>query len=606
MFMNHEINFFAQLNYRGRKDKFGIKTDDRRRHMYVVGKTGMGKTVMLQNMAIQDIVNGHAVGVVDPHGEFADELLYHVPKERISDVVYFNPSDYEHPMGLNVLENINFDQRHLVASGLMGVFKKLWPDVWSARMEYILNNAILALLEYPDATLLGVNRMFSNPGFRKNVIEHVTDPVVRSFWLDEYANYTQRLEVEATAAIQNKVGQFVSAPLIRNIVGQVKSTVDIRKTMDDGKIFIANLSKGKIGEDNARLLGSMLMTKVYLAAMSRVDIPEEKRRDFFFFVDEFQNFQSKAFADVLSEARKYRLSLILAHQYVAQMDEDVAPAVFGNVGTIVSFRIGAQDAEEMEKEFAPEFALEDFVNLGKYNVILKLMIDGLASRGFSAVTLPPIVQPSVNYKEEALEKSREQFTAKRADVEEYIRKWHEELADVGMPRGTSGPSSSSSSASGRSSRDGSAPRSGGQRTSAASPLQDVMKSASSKLQTGGSSGEGAAPSRAAEPNLFEATCTDCGKRTVVPFRPDGTRPIYCKKCRKERFGPKVPSNTEGPKRSLPAPKSDAPAASVAGKSDEAHEEIHEAGKQSLPKNAKREVDITKVRDSLKEFMPPNN
>src|SRR3989338_8959823 len=216
--MNSEVNFFAQLDYRGRQDKFGIKTDDRRRHMYVIGKTGMGKTVMLQNMAIQDIQNGHAVGVVDPHGEFADELLNHVPKERISDVIYFNPSDYEHPMGLNVLENVNFDQRHLVASGLMGVFKKLWPDVWSARMEYILNNAILALLEYPDATLLGVNRMFSNPGFRKDVIAEVTDPVVRSFWLDEYANYTQRLEVEATAAIQNKVGQFVSAPLIRNII----------------------------------------------------------------------------------------------------------------------------------------------------------------------------------------------------------------------------------------------------------------------------------------------------------------------------------------------------------------------------------------------------
>ena len=432
--MNSEVNFFAQLDYRGRQDKFGIKTDDRRRHMYVIGKTGMGKTVMLQNMAIQDIQNGHAVGVVDPHGEFADELLNHVPKERISDVIYFNPSDYEHPMGLNVLENVNFDQRHLVASGLMGVFKKLWPDVWSARMEYILNNAILALLEYPDATLLGVNRMFSNPGFRKDVIAEVTDPVVRSFWLDEYANYTQRLEVEATAAIQNKVGQFVSAPLIRNIIGQVKSTVDIRKAMDSGKIFIANLSKGKIGEDNARLLGSMLMTKVYLAAMSRVDIPEEERQDFFFFVDEFQNFQSKAFADVLSEARKYRLSLILAHQYITQMEEEMRDAIFGNVGTLVSFRIGAQDAEEMEKEFAPEFALEDFVSLGKYNIILKLMIDGLASKGFSAVTLAPITRPAVIYREDALMRSREQFTAKRADVEEYIRKWHEELATAGMPK----------------------------------------------------------------------------------------------------------------------------------------------------------------------------
>ena len=534
-----KINFFAQLNYRGHKDAFGIKLDDRRRHMYVIGKTGMGKTVMLQNMAIQDIKNGAGLGVVDPHGEFAEELLDHIPKDRIKDVVYFNPADYEHPMGFNVLENVNFDQRHLVASGLMGVFKKLWPDVWSARMEYILNNAILALLEYPDATLLGVNRMFSTPNYRKDVVDHITDPVVKAFWTQEYANYTQRLEVEATASIQNKVGQFISAPLIRNIIGQVHSTVDIRELMDDRKILIANLSKGKIGEDNARLLGSMLMTKIYLAAMSRVDIPEEERKDFFLYVDEFQNFQSKAFADVLSEARKYRLSLILAHQYITQMDEEVRDAVFGNIGTMVSFRIGAQDAEEVEKEFAPEFALEDFVNLGKYNIILKLMIDGLASRGFSSTTMPPIMPEHDSYREEVLASSREQFTSDRTNVEAYINKWHDDLATVGKGK------------------------------------EDTA---------GFGAGQTPEQKRDKEVELYEATCADCNKRTMVPFKPDGERPIYCKKCRKKHL--------EGKHA---APKTNTPPAATGGE---------KRAPQSSSPEKKREVNIDGLRDSLKEFIPP--
>jgi len=540
--MEEDINFFGQLNYRGRRDSFGIKIDDRRRHMYVIGKTGMGKTVMLQNMAIQDIKNGASVGIVDPHGEFADELLDHIPKDRIKDVIYFNPADYEHPLGLNVLENVNFDERHLVASGLMGVFKKLWPDVWSARMEYILNNTILALLEYPDATLLGINRMFSTPAFRKDVVGHLTDPVVRSFWEDEYASYTQRLEVEATASIQNKVGQFISAPLIRNIVGQVHSTVDIREAMDSGKILIANLAKGKIGEDNARLIGSMLMTRVYLAAMSRVDMPEEERRDFFFYVDEFQNFQSKAFADVLSEARKYRLSLILAHQYIAQMDEEVSDAVFGNVGTLVSFRVGAVDAESLEKEFAPEFAVEDFVNIGKYNIILKLMIDGIASRGFAAVTLPPIL-PEVSYRDEVIESSREQFTSHRSDVEAYIEKWHQDLKDPKM---------------------GNKPE----------PVEQKRN----------------------EIELFEAECSDCGKKTTVPFKPDGTRPIYCKKCRKKHL--------EGKHTNKDSQSSKNPVKSNTAESSrqEGNRSAPDVPKTVSPDSSEKNIDG--LRDSLKDFIPP--
>lgn len=314
--MSEEINFFGKTNFRNTNKKFGIKVDDRRRHLYSVGKTGMGKTAMIQNMAIQDIQAGRGIGFVDPHGEAAENLLDFIPSNRVNDVIYFNPADLDYPTAFNVMEKVDVEHRHLVSGGLMGVFKKIWPDVWSARMEYILNNTILALLEYPGSTLLGINRMLSDTDFRKKVIDKLTDPVVKAFWVDEFARYTQRYEVEATAAIQNKVGQFISAPLIRNLIGQVKSTIDMREVMDRGKILILNLSKGKIGEDNSTLLGALLITKLQLAAMSRVDIAEEKRRDFFLYVDEFQNFATESFANILSEARKYRLSLILTHQYI--------------------------------------------------------------------------------------------------------------------------------------------------------------------------------------------------------------------------------------------------------------------------------------------------
>ena len=279
---NDEINYFGETTFRNQRRRFGIKIDDRRRHFYLIGKTGMGKTVTMENMAIQDVQQGRGVGFVDPHGEAAEKLLDFVPSSRINDVVYFNPADLEYPLAFNVMEKVDVEHRHLIASGLMGVFKKIWPDVWSARMEYILNNAILALLEYPGSTLLGVNRMLADPDYRKKIIEKVTDPVVKSFWIQEFARYTQRYEVEATAAIQNKVGQFISNPLIRNIIGQVKTAIDMRKVIDEGKILIANISKGRVGEDNSRLLGALVITKLQLAAMSRVDIPEEKGEIFIY------------------------------------------------------------------------------------------------------------------------------------------------------------------------------------------------------------------------------------------------------------------------------------------------------------------------------------
>ncbi len=420
-----DITFFAETNFRNQRRRFGIRTDDRRRHMYIVGKTGMGKTTLLENMVIQDINNGHGLAYVDPHGDTADRILDFIPSHRINDVVYFDPSDLDFPFAFNILESVANEQKHLVASGLMGVFTKIWANMWSARMEYILNNTVLALLEVPGNTLLGITRMLVDKSFRKKIVSQVKDPIVKTFWTEEFANYNDRFRTEAIAPIQNKVGQFLSSSIIRNIVGQPKSTIDLRDIMDNRKILILNLSKGKIGEDASALLGAMMITKIQLAAMSRVDVPENERQDFFLYVDEFQNFSTESFAHILSEARKYRLNLILAHQYMAQLSDEVRDAVFGNVGTLISFRVGAEDAEELEKEFRPYIQSLDLVNLGKIQICLKLMIDGVASNPFTAQTLPPI-NDGDDYSEnrpKILRVSRERYARPRAKVEEKIIRW---------------------------------------------------------------------------------------------------------------------------------------------------------------------------------------
>jgi len=423
----NRITYFGETDSRNRQLRFGIKMEDRLKHIYAIGKTGMGKSTLLENMVIQDIQNGEGVAFIDPHGKSAELLLDYIPEHRIKDVVYFAPFDMEYPVAFNVMEDVGADRRHLVANGLMSAFKKIWVDAWSARMEYILNNIMLALLEFPGATLLGVNRMLADKEFRNKVVSNITDPSVKSFWVDEYAKYTDKFAAEAAPAIQNKVGQFVANPIIRNIIGQSKSTFDIRKMMDERKIFIINLSKGRVGEGNANLIGSMLVTKIYLAAMSRADMSEREMKaaaPFYLYVDEFQSFANESFADILSEARKYKLGLTIAHQYIEQMPDEVRSAVFGNVGTMIAFRVGATDGEVLEKEFIPTFTQEDLVNLGKYQMYLKLMIDGVSSRPFSARGLPDTKKPEINYKDKVVAASREQFARPRAIVEEEIKGWH--------------------------------------------------------------------------------------------------------------------------------------------------------------------------------------
>ena len=417
------VTYFAATDARGKNVPFGIKSKDRDRHMYVIGKTGMGKSTLLENMAIQDIRNGEGLAFIDPHGGTVERLLDYIPEDRIKDVVYFAPFDMEHPIAFNVMEDVGYDKRHLVVSGLMATFKKIWEDAWSARMEYILTNTLLALLEYPGATLLGVNRMYTDKAYRQKVIDNVKDPVVKDFWTKEFANYGDRYTQEATPAIQNKIGQFTGNPLIRNIIGQPKSSFDIRTMMDKKKILIINLSKGLVGETNMRLIGSMLTTRIFLAAMSRADLSASelaKLPHFYFYVDEFQNFANETFAEILSEARKYKLDLVIAHQYIEQMEEEVRDAVFGNVGTTVVFRVGPFDAEVLETIFMPKFTKEDVVVLDKRQVYLTLMIDGVGSAPFSAVTIPPIEAPLVSYREQVLASSHAQFTVPRTGVETSI------------------------------------------------------------------------------------------------------------------------------------------------------------------------------------------
>jgi CxxC-x17-CxxC domain-containing protein len=480
---NKDLTYLGITTYRDKNQLFGIKRKDRRQHVYILGKSGTGKSVLMFNMITQNIQNGEGVCMVDPHGENVEAILSSIPTHRMKDVIYFNPADTDFHIGFNVLELIDPQYKHLVASGLMGIFTKIWANAWSARMEYILNNCILALLDTPGTTLLGIPRMLVDKDYRQKIISNLKDPVIKAFWVHEYEAWQDKFRNEAIAPIQNKVGQFLSTSIIRNVVGQSKSTINIFDIMNEGKIFLVNVSKGRIGEDNSALLGGMIITKIQLAAMERVRIPEESRKDFYLYVDEFQNFVTDAFAGILSEARKYRLNLTVAHQYTAQLISDkssaVRDAVFGNVGTMIVFRVGADDADFLEKEFDPEFTPGDLVNLPNYKIYLKLMIDGVTSRPFSAKTLPPMAESgNVKIEEEVIESSRRLYCRPKAEIEREINNWS------GMSLGNDGDMPYSSSSSGSS-----------------GPLEK-----------------------------FPIVCSACKKESSVPFKPEPGRSAYCKDC----------------------------------------------------------------------------
>lgn len=487
---DHEkhIAYFAQTNFRNQMRKFGIKTDDRRRHMYVIGKTGMGKSTLLENMFLSDVYAGHGCCYIDPHGDGAEKLLDFIPAWRINDVVYFNPADFDNPIGFNVLEvnhelphDLLVEEKERISSSLLSVFKKIWENVWSARMEYIMNNTVKALLDTPGTTLLGINRMLSDKDYRLEIIRNVKDPIVKQFWVQEFAAYDAKFASEAVAPIQNKVGQFISSAVIRNIVAQAKSSLNLRNIMDEEKIFIVNLSKGRNGDEAMRLLGGMLITKIQIAAMERIDTPEKLRKDFYLYVDEFQNFAVDSFASILSEARKYRLNLILAHQYIAQLSEPVRDAVFGNVGTIVSFRVGSPDALYLEPEFMPRFLAQDIIELPRAGVYIKLMIDGVTSQPFSATTLPPIAQRTGST-QKVIEQSRERYSGNRKTIEDRVMAWSGfgDGVDIDIKMKV---------------------------------VSDAKKEAKKAKYS------------------FSYSCTRCGKEFTLPIELDKSRPIYCEECK---------------------------------------------------------------------------
>jgi len=413
-----QVTPIAVTNWRDIRKMFGIKEKNRRGHMYIIGKTGTGKSSLIATMALSDIRSGNGICLIDPHGDLSDDILNRIPKERISDVVYFNPADLDYPVGFNPLEKVPYEKQHLIVSGIISVFRKIWTEFWGPRLEHILRYSLFTLLEYPGSTLLDLPRLLTDPAFRKEVLTHLQQREILSFWYNEFDKYSAWLRSEAISPILNKVGQFLVNLPLRNIIGQSRSTINLKEIMDGKKILIANLSKGKIGEDNTSLLGSLLLTEIWLTALGRAEIPEANRTPFYLYVDEFHSFITSSFADILSESRKYHLSLTVSHQHQSQIDQKVRAAIFGNVGSIISFRVGAEDAEYLAREFHP-FKETDFTNLPNYHIYLRLMIDGVTSQPFSATTLA-LAATDVSHGADIINESRQQYGKSRQSVERII------------------------------------------------------------------------------------------------------------------------------------------------------------------------------------------
>jgi hypothetical protein len=431
--------YIADTLYRNRSIRFGMRNDDDRlRHMYVIGKTGVGKSTLYLNMAIQDIYNGLGVAVLDPHGETIENILERIPDHRVKDVIYFDPSDDARPIGLNLLEMEDPSQKNLMADGLVSAIKQHFDYSWGPRLEYLLNYAILTLLEVPGTTMLGITRLLEDKNYLNYILHQVKDPLVIKFWEKEYRDMkgNQKLVTEAIAPIQNKVNRFLASTTIRNILGQRNSTLDLWDAMNSGKIVLMNLSKGKVGAENANLLGALLVSRIQFYALQRARIPYEERNPYYLYVDEFQNFATGSFEEILSESRKYKLGLYLTHQFTAQLSDDMLKAVLGNVGTVATFSLGAQDANIMAKEFSPYFTADDIISLEKFQIYMKLMIGGMTSVPFSASILLPWSDDypikSTGNKQKAINHSRDTYGVDKEYIESKINKWIEFKFDKGM------------------------------------------------------------------------------------------------------------------------------------------------------------------------------
>src|SRR6266436_2378109 len=386
---SYGITNLARVDFRNDHRVFGIKTEDRFSHIYLIGKTGTGKSTLIETMAIEDLEHGHGFALIDPHGDLAERVASRVPASRQSDTIYFNPSDPAQPYGYNPLRQVRPDFISLAASGLMEVLKKMWADSWGVRMEHILRNALFALLEQPDATLSDVPRLLSDRNYRQQICRSLKNQTVKNFLENEFERFTFGYRADGIAPIQNKIGAFLADPLLKSVLTAPAEDLHVRRIMDEGKVLLVNLAKGRLGEDSSSLLGGLLVTTIGLAAFSRADVPPQGRRNFYVYVDEFQSFTTLALVNMFSELRKYRVGFTVAHQYLHQLEPEIRHAVLGNAGTIISFRVGAEDAPYLEQEFQERFDQLDLTQLGNYHIYLTLMIDGQPSRPFSAATLKP-------------------------------------------------------------------------------------------------------------------------------------------------------------------------------------------------------------------------
>ena len=418
------ISLFGETNFRDKRVPFGIHYEDRRRHLYLLGKSGSGKSKLLELLIKNDLEQGKGVAVLDPHGDLVDNVLKYVPEERIKDVVLFDPSDLEYPPAFNPLEQVPEEHKIRVTLGFIEIFKKLFGSNWSSRLEHVLRYTTLALLDTPNTTVLSILKMLTDKSYRQMIIRNIQDTVVKNFWVNEFASWSERFDQEAITPLLNKVGQFVATNMIRNIVGQPKNLIDFRTIMDNQGILLMKVPKGTLGEENASLLGAIVVTKIYQAAMSRADIPESQRKDFYFYVDEFHNFATDSFDEILSESRKYRLNLTIANQFLGQLDEKIQNTVFGNVGSLITFRVSAEDARGLQAEFTPRFMRRDIINLPLRDFCIKLSIDGEVKEAFSARTLD-IFPPEESFSAACIEHSRQHYARPLAEVQRQLMNWEE-------------------------------------------------------------------------------------------------------------------------------------------------------------------------------------
>ncbi len=428
MHENNKITPVGVTDWRNEQHPFGIFDSDRLGHLYCIGKTGVGKSTLLETMAISDITKGKGLAVLDPHGDVVEHLLQYIPEDRIHEVIYFNPTDTDYIVGFNPLKGVHPQYRHLVASGLVSTFKKIWNESWGPRMEHILKFSILTLLEYPDATLLDISSLLTDYSFRERVIHYVTTPDILAFWKNEFNTLSPKFRAEVISPILNKVGVFVASESLRLILGQKTRSFKMQEVIDSGKILLVNLSKGQIGEDASTILGGILLNAIQLAALYRAKQPKELRKPFYVYVDEAQSFVTLAFADMLSESRKYGVSLFLSHQYIEQLHEKIRSAIFGNVGTIISFRIGPDDALHLAKEFQPVFSESDLIHLPKFSMYLKMMINGATSKPFSAITVP-VAPTERSFVPAVIEQSRKQYAKPKGQVLDELALRHTAVAE---------------------------------------------------------------------------------------------------------------------------------------------------------------------------------